>query len=121
MKIYDEITLEELTAPDLDAGYLYDGQRQTGTTVDRYEVMAGTVTPERPQGLRHLVRGVAVYEDCQYYHKYTADELAARAADEAARQEAEEQKAAIARIDGIDAQVTYTAMMTDTLMEEEGA
>lgn len=110
MKIYDEVTMEELTAPDLDAGYVYDGQRQTGTTVDRYEVMPGTVTPERPQGLRRLVRGVAVYEDCKYYHKYTADE-------ESARQEAEEQKAAIARIDSIDAQVTYTAMMTDTLME----
>ena len=36
----------------------------------------------------------------------------------AAEQAAKDREERIARIDSIDAQVTYTAMMTDTLMEE---
>lgn len=87
------------------------------------------------------------YEDVQRYVPYTEAELAKIAAEkqaEAERQaaiEAEAKKAQekaqakaeaeakekaeqaekIARIDAIDAQVTYTAMMTDTLMVEEEA
>lgn len=85
------------------------------------------------------------YEDVQKYVPYTkaeldkiaadkkaeeerkaAEEQAAKEAAEAAQKEAEakaqaekEQAEKIARIDAIDAQVTYTAMMTDTLMVEE--
>lgn len=85
------------------------------------------------------------WEDVQKYVPYTEEELAKIAADKKAEeerkateaeemrkmQEAAEKEAAakaaaeaeqaekIARIDAIDAQVTYTAMMTDTLMVDE--
>lgn len=85
------------------------------------------------------------YEDCQKYVPYTEAELAdmaakkqaeeaekaaqetamKKAAEEAqARAKADaaakaEQEAKVAKIDAIEAQTTYTAMMTDTLMEEE--
>lgn len=120
MKIYDEITKKELTAPDEKSGHLYGGQIKTGMTEDTYEVMEGTVTEDCPEGLRRLIRGHAIYEACQFYHAYTADELKMRAEQAAAEQAAKDREAKIAMIDSIDAQVTYTAMMTDTLMVEEG-
>ena len=55
MKIYDEITREEITEPDLSAGYVYDGVIVTGHTEERIEVMEGTVTEDRPEGLRRLI------------------------------------------------------------------
>ena len=70
MKIYDEMTQAEITAPNLEEGCLYDGMRVIGQTM---EVMAGTVTKSRPDGLRRLVD---VTEPCRYYHKYTEAELA---------------------------------------------
>lgn len=79
MKIYDETTKVELTAPDLAKGYLYAGRMVTGHVADRYEVMAGTVTADCPAGLERLVPAHDVYEDCQWYHAYTAEELAERA------------------------------------------
>lgn len=71
MKTYDENTGREVENPDLEAGYVYPGRRKVGT---EEKVLEGTVTERRPEGLRHLVD---VYEDCQYYHEYTEDELAA--------------------------------------------
>ena len=118
MKIYDEITHEELTAPDESKGYLYDSQIKTGMTEDTYEVMEGTVTEDCPNGLRRLIPGHAVYEACQFYHTYTDEEIKRMEEQAAAEQAEKEREERIARIDGIDAQVTYTAMMTDTLMEE---
>lgn len=118
MKIYDEITREELTAPDESKGYLYDSQIKTGMTEDTYEVMEGTVTEDCPNGLRRLIPGHAVYEACQFYHTYTDEEIKRMEEQKAEEQAAKEREERIARIDGIDAQVTYTAMMTDTLMEE---
>ena len=44
MKIYDEITNEELTAPDLSAGYLYTARRVAEHVPESREVMQGTVT-----------------------------------------------------------------------------
>ena len=76
MKIYDEITNEELTAPDLSAGYLYTARRVAEHMPESREVMQGTVTEENPEGLEHIISGYDVYEDCQYYHTYTAAELA---------------------------------------------
>lgn len=76
MKIYDEITREELTAPDMKAGYVYDGVIVTGHTEERIEVMEGTVTDDRPDGLRHLVPAQDITEPCQWYHTYTEEELA---------------------------------------------
>ena len=118
MKIYDEITKEELTAPDESKGYLYEGQIKTGMTEDTYEVMEGTVTEDCPNGLRRLIPGHAVFEACQFYHTYTDEEIKRMEEQAAAEQAAKDREAKIAMIDSIDAQVTYTAMMTDTLMEE---
>ena len=118
MKIYDEITKEELTAPDESKGYLYESQIKTGMTDDTYEVMEGTVTEDCPNGLRRLIPGHAVYEACQFYHTYTDEEIKRMEEQAAAEQAAKDREERIARIDSIDAQVTYTAMMTDTLMEE---
>lgn len=118
MKIYDEITKEELTAPDESKGYLYESQIKTGMTEDTYEVMEGTVTDDCPNGLRRLIPGHAVFEACQFYHTYTDEEIKRMEEQAAAEQAAKDRDERIARIDSIDAQVTYTAMMTDTLMEE---
>lgn len=78
MKIYDEITKAELITPDLDKGYLYARRMVTGRTEDAYEVMEGTVTKDCPDGLRQFIPGHDLYEDCQFYHAYTEEELAAR-------------------------------------------
>lgn len=118
MKIYNEITKEELTAPDESKGYLYESQIKTGMTEDTYEVMVGTVTADCPNGLRRLIPGHAVFEACQFYHTYTDEEIKRMEEQAAAEQAAKDREERIARIDSIDAQVTYTAMMTDTLMEE---
>lgn len=75
MKIYDEITREEITEPDLSAGYVYDGVIVTGYTEERIEVMDGTVTASRPEGLRRLIPAQDITEPCQWYHKYTEEEL----------------------------------------------
>ena len=61
MKIYDETTGAEIVVPDETKGYLYEGHRVVKHIEDAYEVMDGTVT-----------------EDCQFYHAYTAEELAER-------------------------------------------
>lgn len=76
MKIYDDATGEEVLTPDETKGYLYDGQRVVGHTEDAYEVMEGTVTKDCPEGLRRFIPARDVYEDCQFYHAYTAEELA---------------------------------------------
>lgn len=75
MKIYDEITREEIQVPDLSAGYVYDGVIVTGRTEEQYEVMEGTITKERPEGLRHLIPAQDITEPCQWYHAYTEEEL----------------------------------------------
>lgn len=75
MKIYDELTGAELTAPDESKGYLYTGQRIVKHVAETTEIMAGTVTADCPQGLRRIIPAHDVYEDCQYYHSYTEEEL----------------------------------------------
>lgn len=108
MKIYDETTGEEVLNPDLNAGYLYSGSRVVGHEDERYEVMEGTVSALCPNGLKRLIPAHDVYEDCQFYHKYTEAEIAKQ--NEPKIQD---------RITAIEAQATYTAMMTDTLIMEE--
>lgn len=82
MKIYDELTGVELTAPDLGAGYLYPDRRLVAhhdavEEVSHLEPMPGT------DGLRWKVVDTPAseawdeYEACLYYHPYTEDELAA--------------------------------------------
>lgn len=88
MKIYDETTGAELSAPDLEAGYLYAARRivahhEATEAVTHLEVMPGTESLNGGAGLRHVVVDTPArpewdeYEDCQYYHAYTAEELAA--------------------------------------------
>lgn len=72
MKIYIEGTTQEIQNPDLNKGYTYPGRIKTGT---RDTVMEGSVETYPPNGLR---RRENVYEDCLFYHEYTAEELAAQ-------------------------------------------
>lgn len=74
--VYDEITKEEILEPDLSAGRVYDGVRIVGYTKGYYKVMQDTVTEKRPKGLRTWVPPEPVTESCQWYHKYTEEELA---------------------------------------------
>ena len=78
MKIYDETTNEELTSPDLAAGYLYTARRVAEHVPENREVMQGTVTEDNPQGLMCTIPAHDVYYDCQFYHAYTEEELAER-------------------------------------------
>lgn len=147
MKIYDETLKNELVDPDLNAGKLELAQRLVAhhdavEEVWHYEVMKSTITEECPEGLRIAITDTPAsdawdeYETVQKYVLFTAEELAKIAKKKAEEQEAikqaeaaaaakaqaeAEQAEKIARIDAIDAQVTYTAMMTDTLMVEEEA
>lgn len=71
MKTYHEKTGELIENPDLEAGRVYPGQRYIGT--ERI-VLGGTIELYPPGGLGY---DKPVYEDCQWYHEYTEDELAA--------------------------------------------
>ena len=132
MKIYDEALENELTAPDLELGRLEPARRlvahhEAEDAVWHYETMPCAEHADCPKDLRQIVIDTPAraawdeYEDVQRYVPYTEEELAEREADKAAAEEKAAAEAAreekIARIDSIDAQVTYTAMMTDTLME----
>ena len=77
MKIYDELTDAELTAPDESAGYLYAGQRVVRHVPEHDEILEGT------DGLRHRILAHDEYEACQYYHAYTAEEIEAQKAEQA--------------------------------------
>lgn len=143
MKIYDETLNTELESPDLTLGRLEQARRLVAhhNAVERqyhYEVMEGTVTDECPEGLRREVEDVAAaaawdeYEDVQRYVIYTdaelaeiakkaqAEKAAAEAATKAAEQAAKEEAARRDASEKLNAQVTYTAMMTDTMLPEEG-
>lgn len=135
MKIYDADLLHELQNPDLTRGKLESARRVTVhheavPASVRYEVMPGTVTADCPEGLRQEITTPAQdaydeYEDVQRYVMYTDAELAEiaekaqaekAAAEQAAKEEADRRDAA----EKLNAQVTYTAMMTDTMLPEEG-
>lgn len=73
MKIYDEITHEELTNPDLENGCLYDGTIVTGYTEPYEKVLEGTVDDDHPNGFKTLVPAQPIIEECQYYHTYTEE------------------------------------------------
>ena len=128
--------------PDLTRGKLETAQRVTVhhdavPASVRYEVMADTISADFPEGLRQEITTPAQaawdeYEEVQRYVPYTdaelaeiaereqaakaATEAAAKAAEQAAKEEAVRRDAA----EKMAAQVTYTAMMTDTLLAEEG-
>lgn len=160
MKIYDEITKEEITREiDSSKGYTYDSRIVTGHVDEKSVIMEGSVSELWPDGMTEIIPGYDVYKDCLYYHAYTekelkaiqdekdrlakeeADRLAAEQAEEKRRKEAEEAAEAAAKaqaeasriqaekekswntgldkINEIDAQITYTAMMTNTLLNDE--
>lgn len=117
MKYIDEQN-NEIFDPDLTKGYLTEEQIlvdyhpavEAVEEVGHYEVVR-----EYPNGGKDVewmvdTPGVAAqeawneYETVQMFHPYTAEELAAMNAP--------------SQLDRIEAQVFYTAMMTDTLMEE---
>lgn len=125
MKIYDETTKEELTEEscDLEKGYLYDGQMKTSHVDTKYEIMEDSISDLWPNGMQKEIPAHDVYEDCKYYHAYTEEEIAEREEiqkqEEAQRAADEEREANISRITEIDAQITYTAMMTNTLLSDD--
>ena len=145
LKIYDTELKVELTNPDLKKGHLEHAKRfvEHHSAVERtfhYEILEDTVgiDPSLPDGWRKEVEDTAAseawdeYEDVQKYVPFTDAELAEiaekeqaeKAAAEAAAKAAEQAaKAEAARRDAaekMNAQVTYTAMMTDTLLSQEG-
>lgn len=142
MKVYDAALEHELQSPDLTRGKLEPARRVTVhheavPASVRREVMADTITADCPNGLRQEITTPAreawdEYEDVQRYVPYTDAELAEiaekaeaekAAADAAAKAAEEAEKAEAARRDAAEkmaAQVTYTAMMTDTMLPEEG-
>lgn len=142
MKIFDAALEHELQNPDLTRGRLEPARRVTVhhdavPASVRREVMADTITADCPNGLRQEITTPAQdawdeYEEVQRYVPYTAAELAeiaekaeaekaaadaaAKAAEQAAKEEAARRDAA----EKLNAQITYTAMITDTLLAEEG-
>ena len=142
MKIYDADLLHELQNPDLTRGKLETAQRVTVhhdavPASVRYEVMPDTITADYPEGLRQEITTPAQaewyeYEEVQRYVPYTdaelaeiaekaqAEKAAAEADAKAAEQAAKEESARRDAAEKLNAQVTYTAMMTDTLLAEEG-
>lgn len=68
MNVYDANTGELMESPDMEAGYLVDGEKITGYEL---QVLEGTVTEERPEGLR---QGIPITEPCKYYYIYTDEE-----------------------------------------------
>lgn len=134
MKIYDATLEHELQNPDLTLGKLETAQRVTVhheavPASVRYEVMTGTVTADCPDGLRQEIVTLAhdawdEYEEVQRYVLYTDAELAeiaekAQAEKAAAEQAAKEEEARRDSAEKLNAQVTYTAMMTGTMLPEE--
>lgn len=141
MKIYDSTLEHELQNPDLTLGKLETAKRVTVhheavPASVRYEVMTGTVTADFPDGLRQEITTPAQgawdeYEEVHRYVPYTDAELAdiaekaqaekdaADAAAKASEQAAKEEEARRDAAEKLNAQVTYTAMMTGTMIPQE--
>lgn len=111
MRIYDEITqatLDPAYVAELvrdGRGRTYPGKIQTGTKPgepERWEIMPGTAGSLAKNGLRRRIPATPdtpIFEDCLFYHSYTPEELAPTWQE------------------SIEAQVLYTALLTDTLLE----
>lgn len=69
MKTYIAGTNQEIQNPDLTKGYTYFGTIDVGV---KYEVMEGSVEKYPPNGLQEEK---IIYEECQFYHKYTQEEI----------------------------------------------
>lgn len=138
MKIYDATLEHELQNPDMTLGKLETAKRVTVhheavPASVRYEVMTGTVTADFPDGLRQEITTPAQgawdeYEEVHRYVPYTDAELAdiaekaqaeKDAAAKASEQAAKEEEARRDAAEKLNAQVTYTAMMTGTMIPQE--
>lgn len=141
MKIYDATLEHELQNPDMTLGKLETAKlvtvhHEAVPASVRYEVMTGTVTADFPDGLRQEITTPAQdawdeYEEVQRYVPYTDAELAdiaekaqaekdaTDAAAKAFEQAAKEEEARRDAAEKLNAQVTYTAMMTGTMIPEE--
>lgn len=141
MKIYDATLEHELQNPDMTLGKLETAKlvtvhHEAVPASVRYEVMTGTVTADFPDGLRKEITTPAQdawdeYEEVQRYVPYTDAELAdiaekaqaekdaTDAAAKASEQAAKEEEARRDAAEKLNAQVTYTAMMTGTMIPEE--
>lgn len=138
MKIYDATLEHELQNPDMTLGKLETAKRVTVhheavPASVRYEVMARTVTADFQDGLRQEITTPAQdawdeYEEVHRYVPYTDAELAdiaekaqaeKDAAAKASEQAAKEEEARRDAAEKLNAQVTYTAMMTDTMIPQE--
>lgn len=141
MKIYDATLEHELQNPDMTLGKLETAKlvtvhHEAVPASVRYEVMTGTVTADFPDGLRQEITTPAKdawdeYEEVQRYVPYTDAELAdiaekaqaekdaTDAAAKASEQAAKEEEARRDAAEKLNAQVTYTAMMTGTMIPEE--
>lgn len=69
---YDDSTKLEISDPDLELGFLYDGYIVTGT---EKVIMEDSVTDIVPNGLRIEKE---IKEPCKYYHAYTKEEIDAK-------------------------------------------
>lgn len=138
MKIYDATLEHELQNPDMTLGKLETAKRvavhhEAVPASVRYEVMTRTVTADFPDGLRQEITTPAQdawdeYEEVHRYVPYTDAELAdiaekaqaekdaADAAAKASEQVAKEEEARRDAAEKLNAQVTYTAMMTGTMI-----
>lgn len=116
MKIYDISLKHELTNPDLDKGYLKEVQRLVAHHPEEQEethleVMEDTVTDICPGGLLHTVIDKPhkdawnEYETVQMYVPFEAD--------------SKSDDSVLAKLDRIEAQITYTALITDSLIGME--
>lgn len=145
MKVYDDKLMIELKDYDLEKGYLEDAQivsKHHEATPRKFHLEV--MQHDSITGLRHEVEDAPAqpawdeYEAVKRYVPYTEEELAAIA--ERKKQEEENAKAAEEELkraqeehdrqikeeearrellDKIDAQVTYTALQTDTLLPSE--
>lgn len=75
---FDDVTGLPVESPDLTAGIVYAGRRIVGYTEETKVPMNGTASPRNPMGLYKRVPPKPIYEDCQWYHRWTEEELAAQ-------------------------------------------
>lgn len=134
MKVYDDKLMMELKEYDLTKGHLEDAQivsKHHPATPRKFHLEV--MQHDSISGLRHEVEDAPArpawdeYEVVKRYVPYTEEELAAisekekqekLAVEELERQQKEEE-ARKELLDKIDAQVTYTALQTNTLLPSE--
>lgn len=97
MRIIDEITKQEITSPDLNAGYLYGGDYVAPESYSQAEAEGLPALPD------------SAFEQVQYYHAWTTEEIAMR-------EEAEAQAARQAAINAMPETLEAYATETDAAL-----